>query len=111
MYVRCINDGAVPCISNAVDLLKHNECQRALEAAVAVFEHMMNEYLKGRIPVEHKIIAEIQGAAHQAALDEYKKGALFDEGQEYTKKLAVSCTLVLCELIVPLLFFHVVCAV
>ena len=89
MYVKCMNGGAVPCISNAVKLLKHSECQRALEGALSVFEHVMNEHLEGRFPVEHRIMTQIQEAAHKAALDHYKEHALFDDGQEYLKRLVV----------------------
>ena len=103
-YVKCMNEGGVPCISTAVELLKNNECQRALESALAVFEQKMKEQLESRVPVENDIIEEIQIAAHQAAMDTYKRGALFDKEGKYITKLMVNCTMILCELTVPFTF-------
>lgn len=94
MYVTAMNEGAVPCISNAVDLLKSSECQRALESAIIVFEQCMTEQLNGKLPVDHKTLEAVQKMAHDAALKQYHSGALFDDEGTYLKKLSVSLYLI-----------------
>ena len=79
----------MPCISNAVDMLMQTECQHALETALAEFDSYMSAHLKGKWPVEDETLTEVQEAAHKVAKDHFNKNALYDECQEYPKKLVV----------------------
>lgn len=47
MYVEAINNGGIPCISSAMDLLKSHECQRALDEALSIYTDVMDNKLKG----------------------------------------------------------------
>ena len=89
-YVEAINNGAIPCIASAVELLKNNECRRAMEEAASMFDATMSEELQGRLPVQVEELTRVQKVAHARALEVYRKGALFDSAQTYVSKLSVS---------------------
>ena len=38
MYVDSVNDGGVPCIESAIDVMKRNECIKAYEAALEAYQ-------------------------------------------------------------------------
>lgn len=88
-----MNEGSVPCISNAVDMLRETECQQALDASIIIFDNCMVENLKGKMPVESDVIEGIQKMAHDAAVKHYHSAALFDEKGTFLEKLSVSYTL------------------
>lgn len=49
MYVETMNEDGIPCIANAVELLKNNECQKALDGALSAFVQIMDNNLKGNV--------------------------------------------------------------
>lgn len=85
-----MNSGSVPCISTAVEMLKHTECQRAVEEAASLFDQYMTQDLNGRLPVTQDELTHVQKAASGRALDHYQKKALFDKDGTYVQKLTVS---------------------
>lgn len=86
-YVDAFNNGAIPCISNALDLLKYKECRRALEEAIKLYDSTLSECLNGLLPVSQEEMSSTLKSAHTIALDHYCKQAIFDKEGEYVNKL------------------------
>ena len=41
-YVRCINEGAVPCIESTIELMKRNQCKNASSSALELYKEVTN---------------------------------------------------------------------
>ena len=84
-----MNKGAVPCISSAVELMKSNECRRAMEQAESLYDSIMHK-LKCRLPVEVEELSNMHRDANNKTVELYQKGALFDSDDTYINTLHVS---------------------
>lgn len=86
-YVKALNDGAVPCIGSAVDLMRETECQRAIDLAVKVYKEDIENDIVPKLPMTSSDLSTQCKAIYQKAIDVYIKESLFDEKGEHQKKL------------------------
>lgn len=88
-YLVAINQGAVPNIENAWSYLCKNECQKALQKSIEIFEEEFRSNFEVRVPLYEDELREIFNDAKAEALDNFNSKALGEVQSEYEQDLII----------------------
>ena len=86
-YVTSINQGAIPNIDNAWSYLCKNECQKALEESLDIFEEEFKSNFEIRVPLYEDELREIYRDSKARAFDHFNAKALGEVAEEYMEDL------------------------
>jgi len=87
-YIEAINTGAVPTIRNAWESVSELENKRAVEEAIAMYQHVMEELSK-KFPVDHNELVKEHQQNHLKAKEEFSIRALGEQKDEYLTLLEI----------------------
>lgn len=86
-YIRSINEGSCPTISNAWTYVCQSQCIKAMEESIALYETQMKENLRDRLPLSIQDLKAIHVEAKQSALTNFRHKAVGDEVAPYEEEL------------------------
>ncbi|KAL3871939.1 hypothetical protein ACJMK2_039911 [Sinanodonta woodiana] len=83
-YVAAIQEGKIPCIESALDMMAQIENSKAVEACVQLYVEKMNNTLQFPVPSDN----DLSDAHHRClkdAIDLFLKKAVYDQNHEYQR--------------------------
>ena len=87
-YIHSINDGAVPNIQSAWTYLCQNQCQKAVQTSMEVYDQMIRELMHNKLPTTLEELKQLHSQAKQMSLQSFLKKAIgnYTEELELLKK-------------------------
>lgn len=86
-YVTGINQGVVPNIENAWSYVCKNECQKALQEALELFEDEFKNSFEIRVPLYEDELRELFRESKRLSVEYFQSKAIGEIAEEYQEDL------------------------
>lgn len=86
-YIQSINSGIVPNIQNAWSYICQNECQKALEKSLKIFDQELLETFSLKAPMFEEELREVYKEAKKQATELFVKSCIGEDSTDYLSDL------------------------